>query len=541
MRKFRTLRPNSSIFGSNPQGVLEELCSHAFIALLYGSVASFEYSRLLVAHALLDYAELYEDSDLAFQGIKLLLLTGQSSEFTRELKAKSIDVTSMIKESADELWMLSGRAPGFKIPSIRCALIQQAVPYFSDSVFSEVEGYLTSNSSLFTNCLADWIRALNSCKLRMNDLALSSTLTEIIDKHLYFSAREVGNIIAGAKLADYSKESITLLYHALREHKTELVKDGLSLIALAVVEERAGKSLVDDALLSSVSEAQRGAYLGYGRNDSSTLDSLIEILWHEYEANNVSGYHAESGFNVVPAICQLLDQGCTHLQFEKLEYTLTAILKSIEEYKGFSVALDQPLSVLCRFICEANARRTPLADGWLPLIQSLNAGRHVDSNPIMFPRYDSTTLRVRMCAVKAAADSREVLSFLTDGITLGNLSYAAQVAYLESLEWMIASGTIQDDFSLLTIKLSSAASEFKESQPRIKALYCLAACGKRWGMKDTENSISTLTRDPDSNVVYHALTLCQRGAFGDSEFEKRVIETLSKDANWFIRWHALND
>lgn len=50
-----------------------------------------------------------------------------------------------------------------------------------------------------------------------------------------------------------------------------------------------------------------------------------------------------------------------------------------------------------------------------------------------------------------------------------------------------------------------------------------------------------LTRDRDDLVVYDVLRLCKEDAFGDEGFEDRIVESLSLDANWFIRWHAVHD
>lgn len=145
-----------------------DLASYAFVSFLYGSIASLNYCRVLIAHALLDYAKIYLDGSLAFEGIKLLVLAGEAREFSVQFNARSGEVSNAIKAGADDLWALSEKTVDDLTPRIRCALVRQVSPYFSDETFCEVEQYLTQDDqAVFRECRYEWMNSINAIKLRM--------------------------------------------------------------------------------------------------------------------------------------------------------------------------------------------------------------------------------------------------------------------------------------------------------------------------------------------------------------------------------------
>ena len=540
-RKFRTLNPNSTIFDSTLAVVLNDLCIHAFVSILYGSVASFAYSRILIAHALLDYSEIYSDENLAFEGIKLLVLAGEAREFNSQFNIEKQGVSNALKSGSDDLWILSGKAIEAQIPAIRCALVQQAAPYFSDSTFQDVESFLSENSILFDRCRDNWIKAIDSIKLRMTETALVDLLVEIISNRLYATARPVGNIISGRNPESYSKENLARLSSALCTHAAELIKADMPLAAFAAVEKHANTVLVDSELLASVSSIECSAYLSCKTNDDSIKETCIDELKRKYEANNATGCYSHFGYEIAPTICAFLDQKHSLNLHVQLEKTLTSILETVNGYQGFPIALDGPLAVLCKYICVSRSNGTELPNDWIGCIKAIDENRFSSSSSNPVSQYDGKALRTRIHALRTAIGLEEGLSFLTEGISLENHSFVTKKIYLESLEWLLSSPSIPDSCSILAKRICCALSKAQQHQLRIKALRCLAVCSRRWGMEEIDGTISTLTRDSADTVVFQALNLCKKGAFDNPSFEERTIELLTNDSNWFIRWHALND
>lgn len=540
-RKFRTLNPNSTIFDSTLAGVLNNLCSYVFVSLLYGSVASFIYGRVLIAHALLDYSELYGDDSLAFEGIRLLVLAGESREFSSQVNVGKTGVSNALRSKADDLWTLSEKTIESLAPSTRCALIQQVAPYFSDTVFHDVESYISHDHSVFSHCPNDWINALDSIKLRMDKPLLVQLLINIISSGQYITGQSIGKIITGCQLDSIPHDSLVALANKMREHASELINRGMPLAAFSYIEDHVDAPSIDPEVVASANQLERDVYFAHKKDDGSSFISIVNELKRQYEENNTAGRYAKPGYNVVPSICSNLDSTLSSSDYDTLEHTLGSILGSINSYQGSPSALDDSMSVLCKFVCYIRANNKRLPSTWAEQIEAIDENRYASSRPGFFFRYDTKTWKTRVRALRTACNTNNGLSYLSDGISLGSYSHSAKNAYLESLEWLISSSSICDNWAPLAKRICVEASHIQETQPRIKALCCLAACSKRWGIEGTEEAISELTRDSIDDVIYKVLRLCKKGSLGNPKYEQETIELLSNDANWFIRWHALND
>ena len=155
--------------------------------------------------------------------------------------------------------------------------------------------------------------------------------------------------------------------------------------------------------------------------------------------------------------------------------------------------------------------------------------------------YDLDVWKVQVIALKTAAAIESPLNYLAYGMTLGELSLNARIAYTKSIAVLLRSGIIDSENRILAIKLATALASSSALQVRIKATACIAECSKKWGSPEVEDVVFALSRDENDEVVYSLLDLCKRGEFGDTGFEQRIIDILAKDANWFIRWHVAND
>lgn len=537
-RSHRAKSPNSVIYDNALYGVLCDLSSYAFVSTLYGSIASLAYSRVLIAHSLLDYADLYGDDTLAFEGMKLLILAGEVKEFASQFHMDREGVSHAVKAGADDLWLLSEKGPAPQVPAMRCALIQQAVPYFSDSVFSEVENYLSDNPRRFISCRQEWLKSIDEAKLRMHSKRLSASLTTIISEKLYVSAAIVGKIITGGITDAFAEEELLAISAVLKERAADLIKNGMSLEAIATIEDRTGESIVDSDLLSLANQIERNAYCSHGAKDDAMMLSCIDELKKQYEHNNVPNYYADFSYRVAPTICSLLNQDCATNTLSTLASTLGEIVDTIPSYQGVPRALDEPIAVLCKYACFMRLSGREVPANWVDVIKTIDETHFQGATFDLFAQFDRDVWRVRIRALRTAFKLTSGLSYLTDGISFERLSHHAKLAYLESLEWLLSSGIINDDHSVLAKRICAEISRTPVAQARIKAAHCLAACSKRWGMKDIDGAVSSLTRDPSDGVTFEILRLCKDNSFGDRDFERRTLELLSTDSNWFIRWHA---
>ncbi|WP_273447486.1 hypothetical protein [Thermophilibacter provencensis] len=539
-RKYRTRKPNAVIFDSTLSRVLDDLASYAFASLLYGSVASFNFSRILIAHALLDYADMNSDGELAYEGIKLLALAGEASEFTAQFN-NDVGLSNALKAGADDLWALSDKGITTRVPSMRCALIRQAAPYFSDEAFPDIESYVSQDLMLFSGCRHQWLLAVDAIKLRMSGATLADLILETLSRKLYASAPDIGRIISRCNLDGFPKESLQRIVDFLKAHAANLIKDNMPLSAFAVVGRCVGEDLVGEDLLATLDAMRRSEYLQGFSPDREPEKSYVDELARQFKSNNTAGRYACPAYTVAPAICSLLDKGASAEFVAYLGETLNDIVAQIGGYMGFAVALDEPMAVLCRYVCMLRSEDRGLPDAWREHIESIKEDRYATEFSGFFNNFDARVWRVRVRALRVAAGLEDGIDFLADGLMLGSYSECAAGAYLESLGWLVASPAIPDELAPLVRRICDNAAELAYAKARIKAAHCLVAYCKRWGLEEVADAILALTRDRDDSVVYSMLRLCKEGALGDGEFENRIIGLLSHDANWFIRWHAEND
>lgn len=102
----------------------------------------------------------------------------------------------------------------------------------------------------------------------------------------------------------------------------------------------------------------------------------------------------------------------THPEYaEYLDSALNDIMEQIGDYKGFAVALDEPMAVLCRYVCMLRSEEGVVSDAWRERIEAIDEGRYA----IEFSGgYDAQVLRIRVRALRAAAGLGDGIDYLAD-------------------------------------------------------------------------------------------------------------------------------
>lgn len=175
-----------------------------------------------------------------------------------------------------------------------------------------------------------------------------------------------------------------------------------------------------------------------------------------------------------------LDKGVSPEYAEYLDSALNDIMGQIGDYKGFAVALDEPMAVLCRYVCMLRSEEGVVSDAWRERIEAIDEGRYA----IEFSGgYDAQVLRIRVRALRAAAGLGDGIDYLADGFILGSCSELAAGAYLESLGWLIASLVIPDEFAPLVRKITKTQRHLwvraQESKLHVAWLLVTGAGGLR--------------------------------------------------------------
>jgi len=537
-RKYSTRKPGSVIYDRTLSRVLNDLTSHAFVSFLYGSIASFNYSRVLIAYTLINYAHMYQDGDLIYEGLKLFVLGGEATEFNMQFNNGMKSFGNGIKTKADSLWFLSGKGIEALVPNMRCALVRHIAPYFSDAIIPTVEDYLCRDTDLFSRCRQEWLLAIDALKLRIDGKQLARVVTEILSKRMFITGLDIGHILRGIDYSSMPRDSIAIIADCLKCNASELIEAHVPPTAFAVVGNCVGEELVGRELLDSVDLITRNEYLEIVASEGEIWEAYLRELKQQFRENNNKGRYSQSGYNVSKALCRLIDSEDCSKYIEKLGKTLDSILEDIGEYKGYSGALNAPMAVLCKYVCALRSMGRDLPIGWVERIGKIKEDRYSSESLFPFLFDGKRVWKVRALALRVAAGVEDGILFLAEGFALGSYSRLEATAYLESLSWLVASFVIDDEFAPLVLGICEKASELEDVQSRREVLRCLSAYSKRWGLNSVSNIVSDFSRDPDDSVVFDVLGLCKTGAFGDHEFEREMLELLATDANWYVRRRA---
>lgn len=238
----RTRRPGSVTYDNRIDRSLRNVATTAFVSVMYGSITSLLQTRVALAEILLGYAEAYRQPRYAYEGLRLLLLAGESDAFRKYKRALSDSVHNETASKADEMWDAVKKCPEKATPRAVCVFAEECAGYLSDAAFDEVAGFLTADIGCFGKCREQWWKALDAVKLRVAPAKLFPAMTEAIRSGMYVSAHTLGHIILCSDLTSVALEDAAPFIDALGDHQSNLLQEGMPLAALGVIEKAFGVS-----------------------------------------------------------------------------------------------------------------------------------------------------------------------------------------------------------------------------------------------------------------------------------------------------------
>jgi len=541
-RKVRERSPYTVVIhDSSLANALNAALTYVFVSVLYGSIASFAYGRELVAHILINYAALYRKQVLLLDGLKLLVLSGLGKEFKQCYSTNNDQIADIIKAEADELWGLTKKAQKNCIPRTKCYVIQCLASYFSDSVFEQVENALTSNIDQYMECREEWLKAINAIKLRINQAKLADILVRIISEKLYITENVVQKILIGNSWSSCPKDKLTALGNSIRENSEELLRSNVSLAAFGVLENEIGAKLLTDEQVDSSHDLEKANYCFATKQQGHTLKACLLELERQYRENNVKERHVGFWYTPENTICDLLNSNLRQDEWVDLDTSMERIISTMNSYKGDLSSLNAPIKVLVKYYCASKIFNRGVHSGWQESIAKLKHYKQEVDEITFWDPYKKDIWKVLYLALCVAAEITDSTKYLVRGVLVDKLDLRARVQYAEILEWLISSNIIKNADQELVNAVCMTLLNNEYDDVRCKAVNCLAACSERWGVEQYADDIYAATSDPSDKVVFKVLCLSKNHAFANEVLEDKIIQLLSRDANWFIRWHAEND
>lgn len=536
-RNKRTRKPGSITVDNRAACALRDIASYMFVSALFGSIASLVHSRSLLARVLFGYSDVYDSPQYAYEGIRIILLSGEYSVFEKEFDSRFCDISIHISSEADELWELSKMISSERRPAACCALIKRCGSYFSDRVFESVVQYLTEDKSTFSRCWDRRAKAIDSIKLRMRPDKFVQLVTEIIVERQYIIADSVGSIIRGYPLSDIEEDNLKLAA-VLRDNKAGLIEDGMALSTFAFVERVSGEKILDFEMESCASIEAAAYKVNLQSGDKkSFLKECLQELAHQVNTNNFSGAFIHFGHDVVTPICNLIqEKGADVFDAEDIG-VLEETVRIIANYRGALSVVDGVLRICFELKCASKSRDLGSLEHGLHSI-SLDNYRE---NAVPFDEIGFAELGCRLLALWIVMGIEDATRYLSKGVNFSFLSYEAKKIYASTFAQIVKVGYVPDSQKEFASAVALSMCGAEEEEVRKSSIKCIAACSGQWGSAYFRNAYFKFARDPSDSVRYALLSACMNNELGDEVLSNELYGLLRNDANWFISWHADHD
>lgn len=411
---------------------------------------------------------------------------------------------------------------------------------FSDDTICDAWSALSAVDD-FRQSASRWIKAIDMIKMRVDEKSLVDLLCQIVDQHLYSVASDVSNVFGGMDLDKIDNGLVDQLGRSLKSNSDELLKFNFSAGVFGYVEKCCGYSILSEEQVEHLPAVERGCYSDNKVAACNAETACIDELLRQFDLNNRSDFH--SGFSVCPSslLCRSLDDESSESFSASLARVLEHCLKELPTYQGSPCSAGEAMAVLNKFACRCARDGKALPDGWTDLISELPDEWRVDPVFRDPASMDSCAWSVRCLALKVVAGLARDIEFLTLGIKFETLTAAGQRAFLEVLEQLIVCNAICDQYCDVVSAIISSILLSEDSAVRAALLASIAAGYRKWGSCSFSDLAFQSLHDVSSSVAFKLVRLCKEGKFDDAILEQKLLNELSNDSNWFIRWHVAND
>ncbi|WP_195967725.1 hypothetical protein, partial [Enterococcus avium] len=144
--EIRTLPVSTVRFGNTLVESLQCVENYLYISFVIGSSTHLLLARKKMIEFLLEYGELYEDENLIYQALRLLILAGEVKMFTKTLEKYWSDVSDILAINVDHLWELTEGKYCINSKIMKCLIIKSLGQFMNNTLFRTSTTFLSQYS-----------------------------------------------------------------------------------------------------------------------------------------------------------------------------------------------------------------------------------------------------------------------------------------------------------------------------------------------------------------------------------------------------------
>lgn len=539
--KFKMAKPGTIFLGTNIDGVVNDVESYFFTAMLYGSYSHMLIARELLFRVLYQYNELTGKEPLLFDCIKLLVLNGNAKLFHKTLDYKWDDLYLSVATSADELWQLTDRAPRSFRDNMKRAVLTKLGMYMTDTCFAEAETYLKcAANSVYWGIAEEFFDCINHNINRLNATAVVEMLTEIIRGHKFHLGGKLANILLQLNLDGVSLEVQSELCKALEEKLTFIVSNGgqPQFIAALVTQNKEIFETLASAPNNGLAGTQKLFYdINTGCGDwNQVLIDQIETARHQFETNKKAGVYTEFFERPYITIKNIVRENYTFEMEETINRNLLPLCIEVLTSRAPADVKGDCIDCLCDVLAYPDSGGIVLSPELMDAIANIDIS---ETYSIMGCSKSVLACRILMLRIiTGIADKDEMLEWCFD---FAKKDRSTKVALAECVEQYLrryVHDPMKVDAMILSIVLQCFEDEYWPV--RRVACNCLVKMLVTKYKDRVERKLYEGAIDPSHYVRNHLLNLCRNGKIADESIANRIMDVLKNDANYAIRTLANN-
>lgn len=250
--RFQTASPDSMLYGTSLDDIINNIVNYFFIAVLYGSYTHIMKAREILSRVLYKYSELTKDTSLLLSSITLLVIQGNSQYFEKLLDYKWDSAYAEIVTRADEIWALTNLTVPSRRKSIKQTVIAKMGLYLTEHKFEEAQCFLEEISpTIYWGTAEKYFESINQNMCRLDCARVMHMLTGILRDQRFHLGGKLASVILQMEINNVDIETQTKFCNALKERLPFIVQNGGTPQIIAVL---AKQSPIIFSSLSTVSE-----------------------------------------------------------------------------------------------------------------------------------------------------------------------------------------------------------------------------------------------------------------------------------------------
>lgn len=312
--EIRTLSASTTRYGNTLLNSLEHMENYLYVSFFIGSSTHLLVARKRTIELFIEYGEIYEDENLIYQALKLIILAGEVKLFSKIIQQYWDEINDILAANVKNLWELTSAKYSVNNKVMKCLIMKSLGQYMDDTLFIKVMVFILDYSKEYTlpdegkyvlgavnNNLKrfnkDFVLEILLSVLKSNKVILYSDITKLLS-NIDLDGCKSANVIELSKVLEENIDIILrnngtpyFIINLLNMDKNvfndlyKLIKDKVHEEQLDYIEIELGDSGKAKKILEGSikelerrfdSENQNGVYFGYANDPLAVIISIIQ-------------------------------------------------------------------------------------------------------------------------------------------------------------------------------------------------------------------------------------------------------------------------